>query len=86
MTQETAAEKKKRTLRMEAQERVVGYITAAFGLVAGLAWNDAVRAFINHIYPDPGETILAKFMYALLLTIVLVIISIIFVHLRLKKD
>ncbi|MBI4085443.1 MAG: hypothetical protein HY432_03000 [Candidatus Liptonbacteria bacterium] len=52
----------------------MGYIGAAFGLVAGLAWNDAIKALIEYLFPFSQTTILAKFLYAALITIVVVII------------
>ena len=62
-------------LRKEMQERTIGYLTAAFGLVAGLAWNDAIKSFIEHIFRLEKDTILAKFIYAFILTLVLVLVT-----------
>ena len=31
-------------LQVEIRERVLGYMVGAFGLVAGLAWNEAIQA------------------------------------------
>ena len=62
-------------LRVKIREQTVGYLTAAFGLVAGLAWNDAVKMFIEDIYPSKQNTIIAKFLYAVLITLVVVLIS-----------
>jgi len=55
-------------VRKEIRERMVGYIAGAFGLVAGLAWNDAISALIEHLFPVAKNTLLAKFAYALILT------------------
>ncbi len=74
-------------LRSEAQERLLGYIVAAFGLIAGLAWNDAVKALIDHFFPASGaNTILAKFIYALIVTIFVVVVTVYITHLLKKKD
>lgn len=62
-------------LETKFREQTVGYLTAAFGLVAGLAWNDAVKMFIEEIYPTKQNTIVAKFLYAVLITLVIVLIS-----------
>jgi len=43
--------KKKAKLRHKIREQTIGYITAALGLVAGLAWNDAVRTSIEQYFP-----------------------------------
>ncbi|MBI2013625.1 MAG: hypothetical protein HYS87_02255 [Candidatus Colwellbacteria bacterium] len=63
-------------VRVEVRERAVGYITAAFAFVAGLAWNEAIKAFIEFLFPLSKDTILAKFVYAILLTIILTIIAV----------
>lgn len=52
------------------------YITAAFGLVAGLAWNEAITALIEKVFPISTSTIIAKFIYALALTILLVLATV----------
>lgn len=59
----------------EVRERIVGYLAAAFGLVAGLAWNDAISAFIQYFFPLGREGVWAKFVYAGVLTTVVVIVS-----------
>src|SRR3990167_6335210 len=47
---------KSRELRREVKQRITGYIVAALGLVAGLAWNDAIRALIEYVFPmDQGS-------------------------------
>jgi len=61
-------------IKKQMRERTVGYITAALGLVAGLAWNDAVKSLIDYFYAD-SSSILAKFIYALIVTAVVVLIS-----------
>ena len=37
-------------LRKEIKEKTIGYILAAFGLVAGLAWNEAIKSFIDQFF------------------------------------
>ncbi len=59
----------------QVKTKVAGYILAAFGLVAGLAWNDAVRAAIDRFFPLDQGNILIKFVYALVITIVVVFIG-----------
>ena len=63
-------------LRAEIRERTLGYMLAAFGFVAGLAWNDAIQAFIGYLYPLPENTLPAKFLYAIIISIVVVLISV----------
>lgn len=65
-----------KNVRADVRERTAGYIGTAFGLVAGLAWNDAVKAFIDYFYPvGGGNGIAAKFVYAIIITIIVVIIT-----------
>lgn len=75
MAQEQAKKKKELDLQHEVQAKVVSYITAAFGLVAGLAWNEAIKALIEFSFPLSRNTLVAKFLYASLVTIVVVGIS-----------
>jgi len=66
----------KNQLRAEIRERTLGYMLAAFGLVAGLAWNDAIQTLISYFYPLPENTLPAKFMYAVIISVVVVLISV----------
>ena len=67
--------KKQSTFTEEVRERTAGYIMAGFGFVAGLAWNDAIKSFIEHIFPLSSGAIAAKFVYAVLITVVIVIVG-----------
>ena len=62
-------------LRQEVKERTIGYIVTAFGLVAGLAWNDAIKALIDVFFPLPQSSLQVKLLYALLVTFIVVFIS-----------
>jgi len=62
----------KEKLQKDIRERTLGYISAAFGLVAGLAWNDAVKALIEYVFPLSQNTLFAKFTYAVLITVFVV--------------
>ena len=70
------AEEKERELEQAIREKTFSYIVAAFGLVAGLAWNEAIKAFIEFVFPKAGNSLMAKFVYALVLTIVVVYVSV----------
>ena len=63
--------------------QVIGYIVAALGLVAGLAWNDAIKSLIEYFVPLSQNTIWAKVWYALFLSVVVGLAS--FGLLRLTK-
>jgi ABC-type lipoprotein export system ATPase subunit len=59
----------------EIRAKTIGYLTAAFGLVAGLAWNDAIKAFIEAYYPLAQDSVLAKFFYACAITMIVVLMT-----------
>ncbi len=58
------------------REQTIGYIMAAFGLVAGLAWNDAVKSLIEFLFPLEKSNVTAKFTYAIIMTVILVLITV----------
>lgn len=62
-------------LKKEARQRTITLITAAFGFVAGLAWNEAIKSLIDTAFPLSKDTVFAKFIYALLVTLVIVVVS-----------
>lgn len=65
----------KNELKQELREKTMGYILAALGLVAGLAWSDAIKALIEKIYPTEGAGIVVKFIYAIIITALIVLVS-----------
>jgi hypothetical protein len=62
-------------IKNEFKNKVLGYIMTAFGLVVGLAWNEAIKEMIDLLFPLEQNSIWAKFLYALLLTILIIIIT-----------
>lgn len=72
-------------IKKEAKERTIGYISAALSLVAGLAWNEAIKGLIEYLFPLSKDTLLVKFIYAVLATLIVVVITIYLVRLF-KKD
>jgi TRAP-type C4-dicarboxylate transport system permease small subunit len=62
-------------LEKEIREKTMGYIITSFGLVAGLAWNDAIKAFIERFFVEPGDGLKAKFLYAAIMTVFVVSVS-----------
>jgi uncharacterized membrane protein len=56
------------------QERTITLILGGFGLVAALAWNEAIRSLFETVFKTRG-TIISKFIYAIIVTLMLVIIS-----------
>ncbi len=70
----------------EVRQKVAGYLAGGLGLVAGLAWNDAVISLINYLFPIEKNTLLAKFIYAIGITIVVVVVTIYIMRLLQKSD
>ncbi len=68
-----------KTLAFRAQvaDQSMNYIAAALGLVAGLAWNDAVKALIDYLFPVSEASIAAKFGYAIIMTLVVIVLTLI---------
>ena len=71
----TAAEKK--SFRRELIEQMLSLSTAGFGLVAALAWNEAIKGFVEqYIQPYfPDTAIYYKFFYAIIITLLAVLIT-----------
>ncbi|HEY4511696.1 MAG TPA: DUF5654 family protein [Candidatus Paceibacterota bacterium] len=67
-------ESKKTTQEMKA--RIGGFVAGGFGIAAGIAWNDAIRALIEYLFPLDKNSILMKFTYAFILTLVIVFITV----------
>ena len=64
----------KNELKDELRSKVLTYVGGGFGLVAGLAWNDAIKELIQYLFPLATDTLAAKFIYAGIITLVVVII------------
>ena len=58
-------------------EQIITLFTAATGVMAALAWNDAVQALFTSIFPH-GEGIKERFIFAILITAIAVLITTIF--------
>lgn len=62
-------------MKIEVIEKLASLMTAAFGLIAALAWNTAIQEIFNR-YFKPGNTIFALFLYAIIVTIIAVLAAI----------
>jgi hypothetical protein len=58
----------------ETKAKTFGYISAALGFVAGLAWNEAIAAAIDALFPLAKDTVAIKFLYAVVVTAAVVIL------------
>jgi len=54
-------------------EQIRTLITGALGLVAALAWNEAVKALFEKIF-GTASGLIAKFLYAIIVTAVVVLV------------
>jgi len=73
-------------LRQEIKEKTIGYMLAAFSFVAGLAWNDAIKSFIDQFFPNNSGSVIVKLIYAVIVTIIIVSVSIYLASLIRKKE
>lgn len=62
-------------IKSKIKEQTSGYITGALGLVAGLAWSDAIKSLIEVLFPFAKSGLWAKFIYAVVITIVVVVLG-----------
>jgi len=73
-------------LNREFRERTMSFVVGGLGLVAGLAWNDAVKALIEYLLPLGRDSVLAKFIYALVISIIVVVFSVYLTRVLARKD
>ena len=52
----------------------VTFISSAFVLIAALAWNEAIKDLINQ-YFKTGSGLISKFIYALIVTLIAIIVT-----------
>ncbi len=80
LTQQMAkgAIKEAEKIKKEFTARTLKLVTSGFGLVAALAWNEVIKEAVE-VYVKPifgqGSGLLSLFIYALVVTTLLVIIS-----------
>jgi drug/metabolite transporter (DMT)-like permease len=67
--------KEEKPMRTQVIETIAALITAAFGLIAALAWNTAISDAVKQ-YLSAGNAILAEFIYAILVTILAVVATV----------
>jgi len=65
-------------LKQELLKQMVTLSTAGFGLVAALAWNEAIQAFVTEYvdkYISVGSGIISRFIYAIIITVFAVFVT-----------
>ncbi len=71
------------SLRTEVIENISALLTAAFGLIAALAWNGAIQELFAIIFGEQS-TFVAMLVYAIVVTIVAVIVVILIARVAAK--
>ena len=61
-------------IKVELTKSMLTFATAAFGLVAALAWNEAIQGIIKELIPA-GNGLLSKLIYAVIVTIIAVSVT-----------
>lgn len=69
-------EEKPPTLKQEILDKFGVLVTTAFGLVAALAWNDAIKTIFKEIFGEQS-TVVPMLIYAIMVTIIAVILIVI---------
>lgn len=62
-------------MKSEMLDKLAALITAAFGLVAALAWNGAIRAIFEAVF-GTADNVTAMLVYAVVVTIIAVLVTI----------
>ena len=65
--------------KREFKEKTITLILGGFGLVAALAWNEAIKSLFETFFKK-SNAIIGKFLYAIIVTTIVVIVS-----MRLRK-
>jgi hypothetical protein len=66
-----------RSFKRELADQLVTLSTSGFGLVAALAWNEAIQSFVKdyiQVFFPSQYGVISKFIYALLITLFAVFI------------
>ena len=61
-------------LKVQLLETFAALITAAFGLVAALAWNEAIKTAVARVF-DTGDGLTGLVVYAVIVTILAVVMT-----------
>jgi ABC-type Mn2+/Zn2+ transport system permease subunit len=62
-------------LKEDVYTQIAALLTAAFGLVAALAWNGAIQAIFKQVF-GTVDSIPAQLSYAIIVTVIAVIVII----------
>lgn len=59
----------------QVTNRTAGLIASGLGLVAALAWNDAIRALFERLFGGAQGGLIAQFGYAIIITFLVVFLT-----------
>jgi len=62
-------------MKKKVIEKLAALITAAFGLVAALAWNNTIKAIFKQVF-GTSEGVWSMLIYAVVVTIIAVFVTI----------
>ena len=60
------------SFKLEVMDKMVALMTAAFGMVAALAWNSAISKLFEVWLGTTGDAVLGLLIYAIVVTIIAV--------------
>jgi|688.fasta_scaffold1796506_1 hypothetical protein len=52
------------------------YLLTSFAFIVALSWSSAISTLFDNYFPDKNKSIFSRFLYAIILTFVLILISI----------
>jgi hypothetical protein len=61
-------------IKREFRQTALTWILGGFGVVAALAWNEAIKSLFDTLLPK-SSALIGKFIYAIVVTIIAVFIS-----------
>jgi formate/nitrite transporter FocA (FNT family) len=61
-------------VKKEFKKTTLTLILGGFGMVAALAWNEAIKSLFDTLLPK-SSALIGKFFYAIVITIIVVLIS-----------
>lgn len=61
-------------MNKEVLDKMITLATSAFGLVAALAWNEAIKTLFSEIF-GTASGIISLFIYAIVVTIIAVMVT-----------
>lgn len=66
----------KKVIHLEILEQLGKLVTSGLGLVAALAWNNAILELFKRVFGSERSSLAALFWYALIVTVIVVLLSI----------